>query len=124
MTDDTLEAAVYGQLFVTKFLACSSVHFLKGHLSCIGATRQHASTRSISSLVMLEPTSPMHGVKAGIRGYPAGRSRRGLKLNAEAVADVRRRVAAGASQREAAEAHGVDQSLISRIVRGQRWATV
>lgn len=58
-----------------------------------------------------------------VRGRDARGSRNGLaKLTEEAVVDIRARYARGGIlQRELAEEHGVDPSLISRIVSGELW---
>jgi hypothetical protein len=43
------------------------------------------------------------------------------RLNATQVADIRRMVANGATQRAACAKHGVSPMTVSRIVRGTAW---
>lgn len=51
----------------------------------------------------------------------AGESAPNSKLTATQVAEIRRMVAAGVSQRKTAAAFGVSQPTISYIVRGKAW---
>lgn len=46
----------------------------------------------------------------------------GVKLNEEQVSEVRRRLAAGETQRSIARALGINQSNVSRINSGKAWA--
>ena len=53
---------------------------------------------------------------------PWGENAPGAKLTEEQARDVARQVATGVSQTEVARRFGVNQSTVSRIVRGERWA--
>jgi hypothetical protein len=52
---------------------------------------------------------------------PKGERNPSAKLNEEAVADIRRRLAEGELQRLIAAAHDVTQATVSKIKRGATW---
>lgn len=47
--------------------------------------------------------------------------RPGAKLTPDAVEDIRRRVAAGETQRSVASEHGVSQGAVNMIILGRTW---
>lgn len=68
------------------------------------------------------PTGGRHGSKTMPHRVPRGEAKAAqAKLTNEAVLDARAQVAAGALQRDVAARLNVSPSLISRVVRGQRW---
>lgn len=60
-------------------------------------------------------------VKKGRRTPPRGERHSRAKLSTEKVARIKASLASGKTQTELAREYGVDQSLISRVARNQRW---
>lgn len=56
--------------------------------------------------------------------YVSDKRRNTAKIKEESIPDIRRRIAAGETNRSIAASYGVDNSQISRIRTGKRWSHV
>lgn len=66
----------------------------------------------------------VHVLRAGRTAHQDGEANHNAKLRAAAVREIRRRRAAGESLTALAQAFGVSFQTVSKVARGERWASI
>ena len=87
-------------------------------------TRYDGKVASLGTLARFGEANGFYGHKHSEESKRRGERNGQAKLTDDDVREIRRRVAAGALQKDVAAMFGVQKMQVSRIVRGERWSHV